>query len=67
MKSIMVTYPGFGLLPKGVKQLLLASENFFFEQAMSPPHRGDEKAESLPHRGKDSKAIRQVWDPAWMN
>lgn len=37
MKSIMVTYPGFQGLPKGIKQLLLASESHFFEEAKSAP------------------------------
>ncbi len=30
MRSIILTYPGFQSLPRGVKQLLLASENFYF-------------------------------------
>jgi len=33
MKSIMATYPGFQTLPRGVKRLLLTSENFFFVDA----------------------------------
>jgi len=32
MKSIMVTYPGFQSLPKGLKQMLVESERFFFEE-----------------------------------
>jgi len=32
MKSIMVTYPDFRKLPKGLKQLLVASESFFFDE-----------------------------------
>jgi hypothetical protein len=32
-KSIMVTYPDFQALPKGVKQMLLASESHFFDAA----------------------------------
>jgi hypothetical protein len=28
-----VTYPGYQCLPRGIKQLLLASENFFFEES----------------------------------
>jgi|GEM_PF-5471182 len=36
MKSIMATYPGFQTLPRGVKRLLLASENFFFNEAPAP-------------------------------
>jgi hypothetical protein len=30
MKSIMVTYPGYQNLPRGLKMLLVASESFFF-------------------------------------
>lgn len=30
MRSIILTYPEFQSLPRGVKQLLLASENFYF-------------------------------------
>jgi hypothetical protein len=33
MKSIMVTYPGFSVLPKGLKQMLLVSEDLFFDEA----------------------------------
>jgi hypothetical protein len=36
MKSIMATYPEFQALPRGVKRLLLTSENFFFNDAASP-------------------------------
>lgn len=35
MKTILATYPGFQALPKGIKQLLVASESFFFQDAMS--------------------------------
>jgi len=33
MKSIMQTYPGFHQLPRGVKQLLVASEEAYFNEA----------------------------------
>jgi hypothetical protein len=33
MKSIAFTYPGFHDLPRGIKQLLMMSENTFFENA----------------------------------
>lgn len=33
MKSIVVTYPYFQSLPKGIKMMLVASENFFFSEA----------------------------------
>lgn len=32
-KSIVCTYPDFRELPKGLKQLLVISENLFFEEA----------------------------------
>jgi hypothetical protein len=32
MRTIILTYPGFQSLPRGVKQLLLATENFYFEE-----------------------------------
>lgn len=31
MKSIAFTYPGFRDLPRGIKQMLVTSENVFFE------------------------------------
>ena len=33
MKSIVVTYPYFQSLPKGIKVMLIASETFFFNDA----------------------------------
>jgi hypothetical protein len=33
MKTVMLTYPDFHELPKGVKRMLLASETFFFGEA----------------------------------
>jgi hypothetical protein len=35
MKTIMMTYPGFQALPKGIKMMLVASESFFFGEARS--------------------------------
>jgi hypothetical protein len=32
MKPIMIVYPGFQSLPKGLKRLLVESESFFFEE-----------------------------------
>jgi hypothetical protein len=32
MKPIMMVYPGFQMLPKGLKRLLVESESFFFEE-----------------------------------
>ena len=36
MKSIMMTYPGFQTLPRGLKRLLLASENIYFAETRLP-------------------------------
>jgi hypothetical protein len=33
MKSILLTYPGFQSLPKGVKKMLVTSETHFFKNA----------------------------------
>jgi hypothetical protein len=35
MKSIICTYPDFRSLPKGLKQMLVVSENLFFEEAQT--------------------------------
>jgi hypothetical protein len=37
MKSIMLSYPGFQSLPRGVKQLLVASESNYFRDAKPTP------------------------------
>jgi hypothetical protein len=67
MKSIMVTYPNFRLLPKGLKQLLLASESFFFEEAILPPRRREEKQSFMPNQGKECIAKGSLSHPAWRN
>jgi hypothetical protein len=36
MKSIVVTYPDFQSLPRGLKKMLVASETHFFRQAKAP-------------------------------
>jgi hypothetical protein len=38
MKLIMMTYPGFQELPKGVKKMLLVSETFFFDEPHTDAH-----------------------------
>ena len=32
MKTIISTYPGFQSLPKGVKQMLVATESFYYTE-----------------------------------
>jgi hypothetical protein len=39
MRSIMMTYPGFHALPRGVKRMLVESENLFFAEAKSTTDR----------------------------
>ena len=67
MKSIMVTYPDFRLLPKGLKQLLLASESFFFEEAMSPARETAKKRGVVPNGGHERVAMGSLLHPAWRN
>ena len=47
MKSIMMTYPEFRALPKGLKQLLLASESFFFDETEARPKDGLHDGQTL--------------------
>jgi hypothetical protein len=35
MRTIILTYPGYQSLPRGIKQMLVASENFYFEESRS--------------------------------
>ncbi|HKW28530.1 MAG TPA: hypothetical protein VJT54_04280 [Verrucomicrobiae bacterium] len=32
MRTIILTYPGYQSLPRGIKQMLLASESFYFDE-----------------------------------
>jgi hypothetical protein len=36
MRTIILTYPGYQSLPRGIKQMLVASENFYFDEAVAP-------------------------------
>jgi len=40
MNTSILNYPGFQTLPKGVKQMLVASESHFFDQPA--PHRKEQ-------------------------
>jgi hypothetical protein len=40
MDTTILNYPGFQTLPKGVRRMLIVSEEFFFDQPAS--HRQDE-------------------------
>lgn len=41
MRTIVLTYPGYQSLPKGIKQMLVASENFYFDEIKSAPAKAD--------------------------
>jgi hypothetical protein len=68
MKSIMMTYPGFQALPKGIKKMLLASESFFFSQSSSPPGKSavDAWIPRLPLKS-DPALLRYERFPTWPN
>jgi hypothetical protein len=51
MKSIVVTYPGYQNLPRGLKRLLVASENSFF-------------SEPAPAVSNDRLAPKSFWQAA---
>ena len=36
MRTIILTYPGYQSLPKGIKRLLVATENFYFNEPTLP-------------------------------
>jgi hypothetical protein len=54
MKSIMATYSGFQALPRGIKRLLLTSENYFFNDATSF---------TAAKSAGPASAARQPWQP----
>ncbi len=64
MRTIMMTYPGFQTLPRGVKKMLVASENFFFTEAEPQPL--DRRETS--HRIGDLPQVRNVaLESYWRN
>jgi hypothetical protein len=46
MRTIILTYPGYQSLPRGIKQMLVASENFYFDES---------KSAALNRKSKDAK------------
>lgn len=69
MKSILITYPNFQALPKGVKQMLLASESFFFNQPSAAPKRGKEIVQPKPPAAVPWArwSAGSTFHPAWKN
>jgi len=58
MKSIVVTYPEFQSLPKGIKRMLVTSESLFFRDARTALNGREELL-----RGRAPLAT----DPYWRN
>jgi hypothetical protein len=52
-KSIVCTYPDFRTLPKGLKQMLVVSENLFFDEV----HTASVKTDGL------EAGNRHLWQP----
>jgi hypothetical protein len=69
MKSIMMTYPDFAALPKGLKQMLLASESFFFNETKAQTNRAeaDKTAVALLAAAAAWLRIEPAWHPSWRN
>jgi hypothetical protein len=72
MKSIIWTYPGFQTLPRGIKQMLVASESDFFSAAK--PAAANVALGKMEHRQAprlrvvDGKGVRLgAFDGAWKN
>ncbi len=64
MKTILVTYPEFQQLPKGVRRMLVASEEHFFDEARSLSVR---EAGRLAREGRRKEAPRAPVRPGWWN
>lgn len=58
MRTIMMSYPRFRSLPKGVRRMLLTSEQHFFDEAKSDPSKWVSK---LPKELRSQVAVRQPY------
>ena len=72
MRSIVMTYPGFQTLPRGLKMLLVASESFFFREAKSPllkPRSGEltVRVTLKPNKRADLNKQFLAFSTAWRN
>jgi len=56
IKSIMVTYPDFQSLPKGIKKMLVTSESVFFGDARTALNGREELV-----RGRVQTPTRSYW------
>lgn len=69
MKSIIMTYPDFRALPKGLKQMLLASESFFFDETEARPNDGlqDEQTLAILNHIANRSGSQLPFHPNWRN
>jgi hypothetical protein len=56
MKSIVVTYPNYQSLPKGIKRMLVTSESVFFRDAKTAQNGREELV-----RGRAPLATHSWW------
>ncbi len=66
MKPIMMVYPGFQTLPKGLKQLLVESESFFFEEETTF-FRRDRKTNAFSSADNARPAVGHQLSKSWNN
>lgn len=66
MKTITMVYPGFQMLPKGLKQLLVESESFFFEEETTFFRRDRTQAATLGGKN-DTWVGGQRMSKSWKN
>lgn len=62
MKSIITTYPDFQALPKGLKKMLLASENFFFYEVKPTPAEPQRSQFSSKVAGQRKTRTLRLWE-----
>lgn len=67
MKPIMMTYPGYQRLPKGVKQMLVESESFFFEEETTFIRRDGKRAFPLANGNMRPFVIGRGVSYSWNN
>ena len=57
MNTTILNYPGFQALPKGVRQMLLVSEAYFFNEPASHHQEQEVVAQPANRRSKDFMGI----------
>ncbi|HTR40329.1 MAG TPA: hypothetical protein VMH87_01770 [Pseudomonadales bacterium] len=62
MKSIICTYPDFRSLPKGLKQMLVISENLFFEESQTAWLKTENTASAKNHYWQPPQNHFRVYD-----